>query len=91
MTQNTLMLQTQADLMGSGVLKPEMVEVTALGAALAAGLAVGVFEDEHAMSNMSEKFITYQAFEPQNTEEDRELRMARWKLAIEKSLGWETQ
>eukprot|EP00283_Hemiselmis_rufescens_P022719 CAMPEP_0173464800 /NCGR_PEP_ID=MMETSP1357-20121228/70522_1 /TAXON_ID=77926 /ORGANISM="Hemiselmis rufescens, Strain PCC563" /LENGTH=608 /DNA_ID=CAMNT_0014432731 /DNA_START=71 /DNA_END=1897 /DNA_ORIENTATION=- len=89
MTQNTLMLQTQADLLDAQVLKPEMVEVTAFGAALAAGLAVGVFEDEEELVAVSKKCNSYEAFSPENTEEDRTHRMSRWKLAIEKSLGWE--
>eukprot|EP00285_Hemiselmis_virescens_P017706 CAMPEP_0173405838 /NCGR_PEP_ID=MMETSP1356-20130122/62894_1 /TAXON_ID=77927 ORGANISM="Hemiselmis virescens, Strain PCC157" /NCGR_SAMPLE_ID=MMETSP1356 /ASSEMBLY_ACC=CAM_ASM_000847 /LENGTH=527 /DNA_ID=CAMNT_0014366699 /DNA_START=15 /DNA_END=1598 /DNA_ORIENTATION=+ len=90
MTQNTLLLQTQADLMGAEILSPQMQEVTALGAALAAGLATGVFKDEEEMSQAHEKFVQYTRYGPENTAEDRSDRMDRWKLAIERSLGWET-
>lgn len=49
MTKNDLLLQFQADILGLPVVRPEVVETTALGAAYAAGLAVGVWPDREAL------------------------------------------
>lgn len=85
MTKNALLMQTQADLLGSPVVRPAFVETTALGAAYAAGLAVGLFPDLEALRGA---WKVEQRFEPAIDEDERERRLARWRKAVERSLGW---
>jgi glycerol kinase len=86
MTNSDLCMQIQADLLGIPVVRPEMRETTALGAAIAAGLAVGVWKSTNDLSgvNTAGQFI----FEAQNTPQDRETRYAQWKKALQRSLNW---
>ena len=85
-TNSDVAMQIQADLLGISVERPEMRETTALGAAIAAGFAVGVWKsfDELLEINKENKSI----FEPQYTEERREREMKLWNKAVEKSVGW---
>ncbi|KAL2633777.1 hypothetical protein R1flu_005256 [Riccia fluitans] len=83
---NNLLMQLQADILGVPVVRPADNETTALGAAYAAGLAVGVwseqqiFEDNHQFSQ-PKKFI------PKVDEETRERRYKSWNRAVERSFG----
>lgn len=85
MTANRLLLQLQADLIGLSVIKPAMVETTALGAAIAAYYAISNFNLESLIG--SEMDLVY---EPQITEDERDMRYTKWKMAVERSLGWDT-
>ncbi|KAI8812098.1 hypothetical protein BJ742DRAFT_794817 [Cladochytrium replicatum] len=86
MTNSDLTMQIQADLLGINVERPEMREMTALGTALAAGLAVGLYP------SISDKDLHFsygrQVFSPKVGVEERESRFAEWKKAVERSLGW---
>ncbi|KRT83796.1 hypothetical protein AMK59_3777 [Oryctes borbonicus] len=83
MTANSLLMQLQADLTGISVIKPNMSESTALGAAMVAGAAVGVW-------NLSNKLdLGVETWLPKFTENERDIRYYKWKEAIERSLGWE--
>jgi glycerol kinase len=85
MTANDLLMQFQADVLGVPVVRPQMTETTALGAAYAAGLAVGFWEglDElHSMSSATHRF------EPRISEAERLGALARWHKGVERSLGW---
>ena len=82
MTTNGLLMQLQADLLGISVVRPEMKQSTALGAAVAAGLAVGMW-DIHVLKNRNSD-----TFKPSVTSEDRDARYAKWKRAIPRSIGW---
>ncbi|XP_071842402.1 glycerol kinase-like isoform X2 [Apostichopus japonicus] len=84
MTANNLLMQIQADLLNIPVIRPAMLETTALGAAVAAGNAVGVWniKEEKPKGAISE-------FTPSVTEQDRMSRYSKWKLAVQKSMHWE--
>ncbi|KAG7479767.1 glycerol kinase isoform X2 [Solea senegalensis] len=88
MTSNRLLMQLQADILCIPVVKPSMPETTALGAAMAAGAAEGVSVWSLSPDDLSE--VTSEKFEPQINPEESELRYARWKKAVQKSMNWET-
>ncbi|XP_058478365.1 glycerol kinase isoform X2 [Solea solea] len=88
MTSNRLLMQLQADILCIPVVKPSMPETTALGAAMAAGAAEGVSVWSLSPEDLSE--VTSEKFEPQINPEESELRYARWKKAVQKSMNWET-
>nr|XP_020476187.1 glycerol kinase isoform X1 [Monopterus albus] len=88
MTSNRLLMQLQADILCIPVVKPSMPETTALGAAMAAGAAEGVSVWSLNPEDLSE--VTSEKFEPQINPEESELRYARWKKAVQKSMNWET-
>jgi glycerol kinase len=85
MTRNGLLMQIQADILGSAVVVPEITETTALGAAYAAGLAVGFWRDLDELRSM---VAATRRWEPQMIEIDREAALARWHKGIERSMGW---
>ncbi|XP_033758548.1 glycerol kinase-like isoform X1 [Pecten maximus] len=85
MTANTLLMQMQSDLLGINVVRPSMPETTALGAAMAAGYAEGVWDIE----NSAKATITTDTFTPAIRAKDRDGRFTRWKLAVERSMHWE--
>lgn len=83
MTNNVKLMQWQSDIIGIDVIKPSMVETTALGAAMFAGRAVGCW-------NINAKTdITARTFSPKITDDERDVRFKKWKMAIERSLGWD--
>uniref|UniRef100_A0A182J2M5 Probable glycerol kinase n=1 Tax=Anopheles atroparvus TaxID=41427 RepID=A0A182J2M5_ANOAO len=84
MTVNASMMQWQADLIGLDVLKPTFVETTALGAAMVAGRAVGKWDIENVSIESS-----CTSYKPQISEDERDMRYSKWKMAIERSFGWE--
>ncbi len=85
MVANDLLMQFQADILGIDVVRPRMVETTALGAAYAAGLAVGYWTSrEDLVANWG----LGRRFSPAMTEARRDLLCAAWKKAIDRSLGW---
>lgn len=85
MTVNELLMQTQADLLGVDVVRPEVAETTALGAAYAAGIAVGFWSGpEEVAANWRED----SRWSPSIDAEERERRMRRWKKAVTKSMDW---
>ncbi|CAN0465729.1 unnamed protein product [Ectocarpus sp. 8 AP-2014] len=79
-------MQFQADLLGVQVLRPKMSETTALGAAFAAGLAVGVWED---IDDLSKTWALGQEYEATMAAEKRDMLLWNWQRAVERSLGWE--
>ncbi|MCI2957568.1 glycerol kinase GlpK [Agromyces atrinae] len=84
-TANELLLQFQADILGVPVVRPEVVETTALGAAYAAGLAVGFWESR---DELREKWREDERFEPSISEDERDRHRRNWAKAISKSLDW---
>ena len=82
---NDLLLQTQADLCQTSVLRPRCVETTAMGAAYLAGLAVGYWPD---LESVRRNWQTDRVFEPQISEKEADDRMALWHRAVRNSLGW---
>jgi glycerol kinase len=82
---NDRLLQLQADLIGVPVERPRVTETTALGAALLAGIATGVWPDAETAT------ATWQLdrrFEPRMPADERGRRMAGWRRAVERSRGW---
>lgn len=85
MTQNGLLMQFQADILGIPVLRPQVAETTALGAAYAAGLAVGFWQDRE---ELRDKWHEQARFEPQMPTAEAEERLRLWKKAVQKSFDW---
>jgi glycerol kinase len=85
MARNDLLLQFQADLNRAPVVRPKVIETTALGAAYAAGLAVDVFGD---LADLRQNWQRERTFAPEMKEETREERLDGWRKALERSLGW---
>jgi len=82
---NDLLMQLQADVLGIPVLRPAMLETTALGAALAAGVAVGAFSFE----DLGKRPREHRTFEPSWDAARRGETLHRWKRAVERAKGWE--
>jgi glycerol kinase len=84
-TMNDLCMQIQADVLGVPVSRPVVAETTALGAAYAAGLAVGFWRStDELRANWNEA----KRWSPQWTAEQRDAGHARWKKAVERTLNW---
>ncbi len=86
MCNSDLTMQTQADLISIPVKRPAMRETTALGAAIAAGLAVGVWESIEELKKVNTEGST--SFSPKISQEDSEKRFAQWERAVQMSKGW---
>ncbi|MGV3017361.1 glycerol kinase GlpK [Rothia sp. 88186D007BW] len=85
MTANEFLMQFQADLLGVPVIRPKVIETTALGAAYAAGIAVGFWEGEQdVIDNWSED----KRWEPQMEKDEVERQYRLWKKAVSKTLDW---
>ena len=84
-THNELMMQFQADMIQVPVVQPVVMETTAMGAAFAAGLAVGVWKDTDEIAKL---WAVAKTYEPRMEEKERELYLAGWNKAITRSLGW---
>jgi glycerol kinase len=84
-TANNLCMQIQADVLGVPVSRPVVAETTALGAAYAAGLAVGFWKNT---DELRENWNESQRWQPQWSEEQRETGHAQWKKAVQRTLDW---
>jgi glycerol kinase len=84
-TVNDLMMQFQCDILSVKVLRPEVIETTALGAAYLAGLATGFWKD---IDSIAEQWKVDATFSPQMTNEDKEKRLSAWKRAVTAVLAW---
>ncbi|MEV4417377.1 glycerol kinase GlpK [Catellatospora sp. NPDC049609] len=84
-TANKLCMQLQADILGVPVSKPVVAETTALGAAYAAGLAVGFWKNT---DELRQHWHEDQRWEPQWTQEQRTEGYKGWKKAVERTLNW---
>lgn len=85
MVGNDSLMQFQADVLGVPVVRPAIIETTALGAAYAAGLAVGVWAD---LDELRAMWHEDERWEPQIDEAERERRMARWRKAVTRTFDW---
>jgi glycerol kinase len=84
-TANQLAMQLQADILGVPVSKPVVAETTALGAAYAAGLAVGFWKNtDELVNNWNED----KRWQPEWNDEQRANGYAGWKKAVERTLNW---
>ena len=82
---NQFLLQFQSDILNCRVIRPAVIETTALGAALLAGLAVGVWKD---MDEISKIWKMDLALEPQMSEEKRNANYAGWYKAVDRCMNW---
>jgi glycerol kinase len=85
MTANELLMQFQADALGVPVVRPAVTETTALGAAFAAGLAVGFWSDQ---DELRERWSEDKRWEPEMEESVREREYGQWKKAVTRSFDW---
>ncbi len=84
-TSNDLCMQLQADILGVPVSRPVVAETTALGAAYAAGLAVGFWAD---LGELRANWAESKRWTPQWSDEQRADGHAGWRKAVERTLGW---
>jgi glycerol kinase len=84
-TANELCMQIQSDILGVPVSRPVVAETTALGAAYAAGLAVGFWANT---DELRENWNESKRWEPQWDDEQREVGYAQWKKAVTRTLDW---
>ena len=85
MTANNLLMQIQADVLGGPVVRPRVIETTALGAAYAAGLAVGYWPDQATLRANWRKDADWTAG---LAEDERARRFGKWKKAVQRTLDW---
>jgi glycerol kinase len=85
MVRNELLMQFQADVLGVDVVRPRVTETTSLGAAYAAGLAVGFWADEEELRSHWQADRTWT---PRMPADERARLYAGWKKAVERTLGW---
>jgi glycerol kinase len=84
-TANDLLMQFQADLLGVPVVRPKVLETTALGAAYLAGLTVNLWKSRE---EIAAQWQVEKRFEPRMEAAQRAERMARWREAVSRSLKW---
>jgi glycerol kinase len=85
MVANNLLMQLQADILARPVVRPSMAETTALGAAYAAGLAVGAISGIEELRSL---WSAAETWRPALDQEKREELYARWKKAVSRAVDW---
>lgn len=86
MVVNSLLMQFQADVLNGPVVCPRMTETTALGAAYAAGIAVGYWQN---LDDLRQNWGVARTYESTMDDAQRQKLMRGWQKAIERSFGWE--
>jgi glycerol kinase len=81
---NNMLMQFQADILGSEVERPEVIESTAQGAAYLAGIQSGMWKKEEILKNRK----IQQRFKPNMPDEQRNRLYKGWQKAVERSKGW---
>jgi glycerol kinase len=85
MVHNDLLMQFQADLLGVPVIRPEVAETTALGAAYAAGLATGFWDNQEEVRN---NWAEDKRWEPNMDSDKRDEYYKYWKKAVTRTFDW---
>ena len=85
MTRDDLLMQFQADILGIPVIRPKVVETTALGAAYAAGIAVGFWSGEQ---DVIDNWAEDKRWEPAMADDERDRQYRLWKKAVTKTFDW---
>jgi glycerol kinase len=85
MVYNNLLMQFQADTLNVPVIRPKVTETTALGAAYAAGLAVGFWSD---LNELRQNWAEDRTWQPAMASEIREEGYQNWKKAVERTFNW---
>ncbi|WP_270399544.1 FGGY family carbohydrate kinase [Mitsuokella multacida] len=83
-SQNNLLMQFQADIMGIPIIRPNILETTALGAAYLAGLAIGFWQD---LDELRELWPSHVRYEPQMDEAQRTRLYDGWQTAVEQAMA----
>jgi glycerol kinase len=84
MTKNDLLMQFQADVLGSAVTAPSVAEITATGAAYAAGLATGFWA---GLDELRANYAITRRWDPKMDSDDRASGIAAWRRGVDKTLG----
>ncbi len=82
---NNLLMQFQADVLGAPVVRPEVIETTALGAAYLAGLASGFWQSPEEIAKLRDPDTR---FEPKMSRDEAARQRKHWKNAVERSRNW---
>lgn len=82
---NNHLMQFQADIFGSNVVRPKTMETTAIGAAYLAGLAVGFWKD---IEEIKKQWTIDRIFKPEMNEKEGEKMLTYWKKAVDRSKNW---
>lgn len=85
MIANNLLMQFQADILGVPVIRPKVAETTALGAAYAAGIAVGFWQGEQ---DVIDNWAEDKRWEPSMDADHRDKMYRNWKKAVTKTFDW---
>jgi glycerol kinase len=88
LTNSDLCMQIQADILGIDVDRPRMRETTALGSAIAAGFAVGIWQNFEQLNDINSEGHTI--FSSEISEKERNIKIKGWEQAVERSFGWAT-
>lgn len=86
MTMNELLMQFQADILRTNVVRPKNIETTATGAAFAAGLQAGYWESLDVLASETDEVTT---FKPTMEDEEVDRLYAEWKRAVKRTLNWQ--
>jgi glycerol kinase len=85
MVYNDMLMQFQADILGVPVIRPQVAETTSLGAAYAAGLALGFWEK---VEDLRENWNQDKSWRPRISEGEREKLFSQWKKAVTRTFDW---
>ena len=86
-TANKFLLQFQSDILGVPIQRMAVADVTALGAAFLAGLAVGLWK---GTEEIAKRWVAAETFEPKMPTDQKEELYAGWKRAVDRARGWVT-
>jgi glycerol kinase len=81
---NNMLMQFQADILGTGVERPQVIESTAMGAAYLAGIQAGIWKKSDIVKNR----VIEKRFQPSMEKAVREKLYKGWKKAVERTKGW---
>jgi glycerol kinase len=87
LTNSTPLMEFQSNLLAIPVIRPKIVETTALGAAYAAGLSVGVFQD---FTQLQKQWQEERRWEPKMDDANRQRKIRLWRKAVSRTLGWKS-
>ena len=85
MVANELLMQFQSDILNVPVIRPKVSETTALGAAYAAGLAVGFWD---GLGALRDNWVEDKTWHPKMPEENRSRLYRSWKKAVDRTFDW---
>ena len=85
LTNSRPLMKFQSDILGIPVIRPAVIETTALGAAYAAGLSVGIYHD---LDELTTQWREEKRWEPTMSQEDREAKVKFWDKAVQRTLNW---